>query len=54
MTFQGQDDPEWYCFRHYGGENNVRNEFYVPELVTLVVLHVHILQKTKELNFQHG
>ena len=35
-------------------ENNVRNEFYVPELVTLVVLHVHILQKTKKLNFQHG
>ena len=86
MTFQGQDDPEWWTeyqkwilqtgisnirgiARAYtvknkkvefevkkwpwpwpfkvkmtqNGEKNIRNEFYIKKLVTLEVLHEHIL-----------
>ena len=35
MTFQAKDDPN--------DENNIINEFYIPELVTLEVLQVHVV-----------
>ena len=35
MTFQVKDDPN--------DENDIRNEFYLPKLVTLEVLNVRIV-----------
>ena len=32
-------------------KNNIRNEFPIPTLVILEVLHLHILQEIKKLKF---
>jgi len=32
-------------------ESNIRNEFYMPKLETIEVLHVKMVQGTKEMTF---
>ena len=36
------------------GQNNIKNEFHIPELVEIEVLHVYILSKTQKIDFHHG
>src|SRR6218665_1401995 len=35
-------------------ENNIRNELYIPKLVTLEVLHVQMAYGSKKMTFQYG
>ena len=41
-------------YKHRNGPNDesyIRNEFYMPKLVTIEVLHVKMVQETKKMTF---